>query len=60
MRRLTVQEQVLIFAILAILMVGACVKHCRRRIVPEVLPELPPSSTVPKSESQFGEEPNEE
>ena len=52
MRRLTAQEQLLILAILAILVVGACVKHFRRRIVPEVIPEFPETTVFLESESE--------
>ena len=62
MRRLTVQEQMLIFSILAILTVGACVRHCRHRIVPEVLPELPETALPYGNDARTGagEETHEE
>ncbi|MCB1097152.1 MAG: hypothetical protein KDN22_16385 [Verrucomicrobiae bacterium] len=40
MRHLTVQERTLIFSVLAILVVGACVKHFRQAKVTPPPPEL--------------------
>jgi len=59
MRRLTVQEQLLIFAILAILVVGACVNHCRRRIVKPDIPEFPNTTASPEA-PEPGHDPDEE
>ena len=40
MRQLTVQELTLIFSVLAILVVGACVKQCRQGRLQPPPPEL--------------------